>query len=595
MIGHIRELVTHAIESLLSKGTFELTETPDFNIERTRDSKHGDYACNVAMMLAKPLGMPPRKIAETICGEMTETGHVTKTEVAGPGFINFFLTDACRLQVVKKILQQGDAFGSNTLGEGQNITVEFVSANPTGPLHVGHGRGAAFGSSLTNVLRKSGYQVHDEYYVNDHGRQMDILATSVWLRYLELCGETIQFPANGYKGEYIYDIARKVRNKWGDDYRHTAVEVFAQVSADEGEDGGDKEKHIDDLVINAKEILGKGYDKVFKTALKTILKGIEDDLESFNVFYDEWFSEKSLHESDTIDRALEKLEAGGHLYKKEGALWFNATHFGDEKDRVVMRENGLKTYFASDIAYLMNKFERGFDQAIYVFGADHHGYIARLKAAAKAMGFDPEKITILLVQFAHLFKGGEKLQMSTRSGQFVTLLELIEEVGCDAARFFYVMRSHDQHLDFDMDLAKSQSNDNPVYYIQYAHARICSIFKKLESEGLPHNEEIGHVAIEELTESHEQAIIKLLSQYPEVVQKAAENYAVNTVANYLRELAQAFHSYYNAHQVRVDNENLRNARLNLCDAVRIVLADGLSLLGASAPESMHSEDKNKDD
>ncbi len=592
MIGHIRELVSHAIEGLQNKGTFELAETPQFNIERTRDSKHGDYACNVALMLAKPLGMPPRQIAETICAEMTETGHVAKTEVAGPGFINFFLTDACRMQVVKKILQQREAFGDNSQGEGQRITVEFVSANPTGPLHVGHGRGAAFGSSLTNVLRKSGYQVHDEYYVNDHGRQMDILATSVWLRYLELCGETITFPVNGYKGEYIYDIARKVRNKWGDDYRHTAVEVFAQVAADEGAEGGDKEKHIDDLIVNAKDILGKGYGRIFKTALKSILKGIEDDLEDFNVLYDEWFSEKSLHESDAIDRALAKLEAGGHLYKKEGALWFNATHFGDEKDRVVMRENGLKTYFASDIAYLMNKFERGFDQAIYVFGADHHGYIARLKAAAKAMGFDPENIVILLVQFAHLFKGGEKLQMSTRSGQFVTLAELVEEVGCDAARFFYVMRSHDQHLDFDLDLAKSQSNDNPVYYIQYAHARICSIFKKLETEGQPHNEEIGHVAIESLKETHEQELIRQLAQYPDTIQKAGQNHAVNTVANYLRELAQAFHSYYNAHQVRVDNENLRNARLNLCEAVRIVLANGLAILGASAPESMHSEDKN---
>ncbi len=595
MIGHIHELVTHAIESLQNKGVFELDHTVEFNIERSKDSKHGDYASNVAMVLAKPLKMNPREIAQIICDELAETHHLSKTEVAGPGFINFFLTDACRVQVVRKILTLQDEFGDNATGEGQRISVEFVSANPTGPLHVGHGRGAAFGSSLSNILRKSGYQVDSEYYVNDHGRQMDILATSVWLRYLELCGEQVTFPANGYKGEYIYDIARKARNKWGDDYRHTAVEVFAQVCADEGQLGGDKEKHIDDLIVNSKEILGEGYEKIFKIALKFILNGIKDDLEAFNVHYDKWFSEKSLHDSDGIDRALARLDEGGHLYKKEGALWFNATHFGDEKDRVVMRENGLKTYFASDIAYLMNKFERGFDQSIYVFGADHHGYIARLKAAAKALGFDADKITILLVQFAHLFKEGEKIQMSTRSGQFVTLAELIEEVGCDAARFFYVMRSHDQHLDFDLDLAKSQTNDNPVYYIQYAHARICSIFRNLESEGLSHNEEIGHVAIESLSEAHEQAIIRLLSQYPEVVQKAAQNFAVNTVANYLRELAQVFHSFYNAHQVlQIDNENLRNARLNLCKAVRIVVASGLSLLGTSAPEEMRSDEKKND-
>ncbi len=595
MIGHIRELITSAIEGLQRKGIFDMEGEVNFNIERTRDSKHGDYACNVALVLAKPLKKAPRAIAEMVKEELAESSHVSKTEIAGPGFINFYLTDACRMQVVKRILQDKEAFGSNKSGEGKKVTVEFVSANPTGPLHVGHGRGAAYGSSLTNVLRQSGYQVHDEYYVNDHGRQMDILATSVWLRYLELCGEQIPFPSNGYKGDYIFDIARKVRKKCGDDYRHDKVAAFAQVHPDEGADGvegsGDKEKHIDDLVLNAKELLDEGYDKIFKTALKTILKGIENDLEGFNVFYDEWFSEKSLHDSDIIDRALEKLTEGGHLYKKEGALWFNATHFGDEKDRVVMRENGLKTYFASDIAYLMNKFERGFDHLIYVFGADHHGYIARMKAAAKAMGFDADKITILLVQFAHLFKNGEKLAMSTRSGQFVTLKELVEEVGCDAARFFYVMRSHEQHLDFDMDLAKSQTNDNPVHYIQYAHARICSLFRRLAEDSLTHNEEIGHVAIEDLKEEHEQDIIKMLAQYPELVQKAGQSYSVNTVANYLRELAQLYHSYYNAHQIRIDNENLRNARLNLCEATRVVLANGLKLLGASAPEVMNAEDK----
>ncbi len=590
MIGHIQELIENALEHLAAKGEFNLAEPPTINIERTRSKEHGDYASNVALALAKPLKMKPRDIAEKIIGALTETSHVEKVEIAGPGFINFYLTDACRLQVLKRILKLKHEFGNKKLDSDNQITVEFVSANPTGPLHVGHGRGAAFGSSLCNILKKVGYEVHAEYYVNDHGRQMDILATSVWLRYLELCGESITFPANGYKGEYIVSIARKIRQKFGDDLRFSKAEVFAQVSPDEPA-GGDKEKHIDELVMNAKDILGKGYNKIFKTAMKNILTGIKNDLEDFNVYYDQWFSEKSLHEDDTIDRALAKLEAGGHLYKKEGALWFNATHFGDEKDRVVMRENGIKTYFASDVAYLMNKFERGFDKSVYVFGADHHGYIPRLKAATKALGFDADKIEILLVQFAHLFKGKEKLQMSTRSGEFVTLKELVSEVGCDAARFFYVMRSHDQHLDFDMDLAKSQSNDNPVYYIQYAHARICSIMRKLEEQNMTHNIEIGHVSVELLVEEQELDLIKALSQYPETVEKAAANFSAHPVANYLRELAQLFHSYYNAHQVQIDNENLRNARLNLCLATRYVLADGLALLGSSAPKEMRSEDK----
>jgi len=590
MIGHIQELIENALEHLQAKGEFSLEQTPAITIERTRNKDHGDYASNVALTLAKPLQMNPREIAAMIIAELSDTSHVNKVEIAGPGFINFYLTDACRLQVLKRILKQKEGFGSSQLGIDKNITVEFVSANPTGPLHVGHGRGAAFGSSLTNILKKVGYDVHAEYYVNDHGRQMDILATSVWLRYLELCGEQIPFPANGYKGEYIVDIARKVRQKNGDDFRHNQMAVFAQVSPDEPA-GGDKELHIDDLIINAKDILNKGYQKIFKTALKMILHGIENDLEDFNVYYDQWFSEKSLHDEDTIERALAKLESGGHLYKKEGALWFNATHFGDEKDRVVMRENGLKTYFASDVAYLLNKFERGFQKSIYVFGADHHGYIPRLKAATKALGFDADQIEILLVQFAHLFKAGEKLKMSTRSGEFVTLNELVDEVGCDASRFFYVMRSHDQHLDFDMDLAKSQASENPVYYVQMAHARICSILRKLEEQNMTHNIEIGHVSVELLVEEQELDLIKALSQYPEVIEKAALNYSVHTVANYLRELAQLFHSYYNAHQVQIDNENLRNARLNLCLAARYVFADGLALLGSSAPQEMRPEDR----
>ena len=591
MIRHIKELLDNAIIDLKRDQAFTLEKDIEIQIERTRNKSHGDYASNIALMLAKPLGKNPREIAQQIIDQLPESQHVEKTEIAGPGFINFFLTMACQRQVIKKVLKKKEAFAINRLGQDQNITVEFVSANPTGPLHVGHGRGAAFGSSLSNLLEKCGYQVQREYYVNDHGRQMDILATSVWLRYLELCGETITFPDNGYKGDYIIDIARTFRQKYGDDWRLTAHDVFEDIPADESA-GGDKEKHIDALIKRAKNKLEKGFTKVFKLALDSILSGISDDLEDFNVIYENWFSERSLHDSDTIQRALDTLEKNGHLYKKDGALWFNATHFGDEKDRVVERENGQKTYFASDIAYLLNKFERNFDHAIYVLGADHHGYIARLKAAAQALGLDPEKVEILLVQFAHLFKGGEKLQMSTRSGSFITLHELIDEVGKDAARFFYVMRSHEQHLDFDMDLAKSQSNDNPVFYIQYAHARICSLFRKLEEHGYQYNAEIGLVATDLLNEEHETDLIRSLSQYPEVIESAGRNRSVQAVANFLRELAQQLHSYYNAHKVvQIEDENLRNARLNLCAATRIVLADGLSILGSSAPEAMYSEEK----
>lgn len=592
MIKHIKELLDNAIVDLIRDEVFSTVRDYKIHVERTRDKTHGDYASNIALLLAKPLSMSPQEIAQKIIAQLPESQHVEQVNIAGPGFINFFLTEACQKQVIKKILKKQETFSQNNMGQEKSITVEFVSANPTGPLHVGHGRGAAFGSSLANLLKKCGYEVHQEYYVNDHGRQMDILATSVWLRYLELCGERVVFPSNGYKGNYITEIARIFRKKYGDDWRVSSLDVYDGITEDEPA-GGDKEKHIDDLINKSKELLGKGYKKVFKLALEKILAGIAEDMENFNVVYDEWFSESSLHDSGTIEKALEILQENGHLYKKDGAVWFNATHFGDEKDRVVVRENGQKTYFASDIAYLLNKYEREFDQSIYVLGADHHGYIARLKAAAQALNLNPDQLEILLVQFAHLFSSGEKLPMSTRSGEFITLSELIDEVGRDAARFFYVMRSHEQHLDFDMDLAKSQSNDNPVYYIQYAHARICSLFANLEDLSFEYNREIGLAAMNMLNQPHEIDLIRGLSQYPEVVESAGRNRSVHTVANYLRELAQQLHSYYNAHQILVEDENLRNVRLNLCEATRIVLADGLGILGTSAPHSMYSEDKKQ--
>jgi len=587
---HLRELVVQALLDLKRAGTLSYDGEPDFVIERTRSREHGDYACNVALLLAKQVGMKPRDLAEAIVANLTESHNLQKIEIAGPGFINFHLNQSCRLGVLRRIGELGEDYGRAEHGRsgqelGQRVTVEFVSANPTGPLHVGHGRGAAYGASLASVLEASGLEVQREYYVNDAGRQMDILATSVWLRYLELCGEQLRFPDNGYRGDYVYDIARALRQKQGDGLRHGANEVMADLPADASE-GGDKETHIDALIGRAKSLLGDGYQRAFDAGLDAILADIRDDLGEFGVHFDSWFSERSLETDGYVQRALDTLEAGGHLYENDGARWFRATSFGDEKDRVVVRENGQRTYFASDLGYLLSKFERGFDRAIYVFGADHHGYIARLKAAAQGLGLDPARIEILLVQFAILYRGGEKVQMSTRSGQFVTLRELREEVGSDAARFFYVMRSNDQHLDFDLDLAKSQSNDNPVYYVQYAHARVSSVMRQLAERQLSFNRSAADAARARLVEPQEEAVLDQLMRYPEMVEAAATHRAPQLVANYLRELAAAFHSFYNAHQVLVDDEALRNARLGLCLATQQVLANGLGLLGVSAPDKM---------
>ena len=513
-----------------------------------------------------------------------------KSPIAGPGFINFTLSAGSQRSIVRQILGSEQPFGHNQEFQGQRINLEFVSANPTGPLHVGHGRGAAYGASLANVLRANGYEVFCEYYVNDHGRQMDILATSVWMRYLELCGESVPFPVNGYRGEYVYDIARQVRLDHGDKLRQSAGTVLADLPSDES-DGGDKEAYIDALIKRCQELLNEEYRLCFDAALNSILDDIRQDLEAFDVHYDEWFSEKSLADSGALDSAIGTLREKEHLYEKSGALWFKAESFGDEKDRVVMRDDGRYTYFASDIAYVANKFARGFDRAVYILGADHHGYVARLRAAAKGLGLDPDRIEIPLVQFAVLYRDGEKVQMSTRSGEFVTLRELREEVGSDAARFFYVMRSHEQHLDFDLDLAKSRSNENPVYYVQYAHARICSIFDELDDRGFKYNEAVGDAALDQLTSEKEADLMKSLARYPELLQRACRDRSPHIIAHYLRELAQVFHSYYNAERVLVDGDELRNARLNLLAATRRVLAEGLQLIGVSAPKHMDSSEK----
>jgi arginyl-tRNA synthetase len=487
--------------------------------------------------------------------------------------------------VIDDILERGESWGRGDIGAGKRVQVEFVSANPTGPLHVGHGRGAAYGAAVADLLAAVGYDVHREYYVNDAGRQMDILATSVWLRYLELGGEAFSFPSNGYQGDYVQDIAATLRREHGDAYHHTAAEVFSDIPADAPE--GDKEQHIDALIVRSRKLLGDNrYRFVFELGLNTILDDIRDDLGLFGVCYEEWYSERSLVESGAVNKAIERLRHCEHVYEKDGALWFRSTDYGDEKDRVLVRDNGQTTYFASDIAYHMDKLERGFDRVIDIWGADHHGYVPRVKAALQALGDDPEKLDVLLVQFAVLYRSGEKVQMSTRSGDFVTLRQLRKEVGRDAARYFYVMRKCEQHMDFDLDLAKSQSNDNPVYYVQYAHARVMSVFRQLEEKGLAWDRAQGSQSLARLTQSHEQELLINLSRYPEVLETAAINHEPHQITNYLRDLANDFHTYYNAHTFIVDDPALRNARLNLISATRQVIGNALRLLGVSAPESM---------
>lgn len=583
-------LIKSALDKLTSDGVLPADLSVNVQIDRTRDASHGDFASNIAMMASKTAKSKPRDLAEKIVAALPESSKVAKVEIAGPGFINFTLSADASFAVVGAILEAGEAYGHSTIGQDRPVQVEFVSANPTGPLHVGHGRGAAYGAAVADLLAAVGFKVHREYYVNDAGRQMDILAASVWLRYLDLCGENendeLPFPANGYQGDYVWDVAAALHREHGDEFRHAAEIVLTNLPKDEP-DGGDKETYIDAVIHRAKELLGDiAYRKVFDAGLNSILDDIRRDLEGFGVVYEEWFSERQLTEDGAVGRAIERLKDASHLYEQDGAWWFRSTEFGDEKDRVVVRDNGQTTYFASDIAYHMQKLERGFERVIDVWGADHHGYVPRVKAALSALGDDTSKLDVLLVQFAVLYRGGEKVQMSTRSGEFVTLRELREEVGDDAARFFYVMRKCEQHMDFDLDLAKSQSNDNPVYYIQYAHARVCSVFRQMAEKGMAFNQENGLNNISVLTESHEQSLLTGLSRYPEIVENAALNHEPHQVAHFLRDLANDFHTYYNAHQFLVEDSQLRDARLCLIQATQQVLANGLSLLGVSAPESM---------
>ncbi len=587
MAHDVKSQLTALLQKALDSVAPSATDTP-IHLERPRDPTHGDFATNLAMQLAKALKKNPRDIASQLIAELPPSHLVKKAEMAGAGFINFTLDARAKTGVVRAVLAEAENYGRSTLGGWQKVQVEFVSANPTGPLHVGHGRGAAYGASLSSLLTFAGWDVTREYYVNDAGRQMDILGLSTWLRYLDQHGVSIPFPPNAYQGDYVREMARQLKLAHGEKYLCPAEGILAGTPGLPAPERADdeakqqREQHLDALIARAKELLGPDWEYVHQHALNEQLSDCRDDLKEFGVEFEVWYSEKALYDTGLVARCVDLLEKKGHLYVQNGARWFKSTAFGDEKDRVVQRENGLYTYFASDIAYHLNKFERGFDKVINIWGADHHGYIPRVTGAIKALDLDADKLQVALVQFAVLYRNGQKASMSTRSGEFVTLRELRGEVGNDACRFFYALRKSDQHLDFDLDLAKSQTNENPVYYIQYAHARICSVINQWGGElsGL------AEVDLGRLENPRELAIANELAQFREVIENAARDLAPHMIAFYLKDLAGEFHAWYNAERMLVDDVDLRDARVALAAAVRQVIRNGLAILGVSCPESM---------
>ena len=582
----LEALVASAVVTLRDRREIGVESVPPIVIERTRDPSHGDFACPLALGLARTARRNPRELAALIAAALPDADDVASVEVAGPGFLNFTMADGAFQRIAAEIVGSETPWGRSRRFAGKRAQVEFVSVNPTGPLHVGHGRGAACGAAVASLLEAVGWEVEREYYVNDAGRQMDILALSVWLRYLELSGGPAPpFPRGAYQGEYVRDVARALAREHGRGLERGVSDP--SLAPAEDEDG-----RLDALIEAMRAALGeRGYALVADAALGRILDGIRGDLARFGVEFDRWFSERSLVSSEAVPRALEILRERGETYERDGALWFRSTAHGDEKDRVLVRANGQGTYFASDVAYHLDKFERGFDRLLDVWGADHHGYVARVRGAIEALGRDPDAFEVVIVQLASLWRGGERAAMSTRSGEFVTLRELIDEVGADAARFFYVLRKSDQHLDFDLDLAKSRSSENPVYYVQYAHARIASVQRRAAEEaggegGAGDTAGFGAGCVDRLTEPRELALLKTLSRYPEVIEGAAESREPHLLAHYLRELATAFHGCYNAHTILAEDARVRTARLTLAEAARRIIADGLDLLGVSAPETM---------
>jgi arginyl-tRNA synthetase len=580
----LARLVADALQRLGADVLGTAVDPSSISIERARERSHGDYSCNVALRLAKPSGRSPRELAAAIIAALAPSPWVAGVQVGGAGFINFTLADEAYYGTLRAIHAERERYGESDAGRGLRIMLEFVSANPTGPLHVGHGRQAAYGATLANLLRATGHEVHREYYINDAGRQMDILAVSTWVRYLQRCGETLPFPSNAYHGDYVGAIAATLLERRGQALRRPASAVLSELPPDAP--AGDKELYIDALIARARSLLGGDFEQLLALALDAMLEDIRADLSGFGVEFDRWYSERELVASGAVEHALARLEERGCLYRKDGALWFRATQFGDDEDRVLVRANGQHTYFAPDIAYHLQKRERGYQRLIDVLGADHHGYVARVRGALIAMGQPGDSLEACLIQFVSLYRGGQKIPMGKREAQFVTLRQLREEVGNDACRLFYLMRSHDQPLDFDLELAKSRTNENPVYYIQYAHARVASVMKQLAARGLSYDPTEGLAQLPLLQGAHELTALRELSRYGEVVAAASSARAPHALVHYLRDLANVFHTWYNAATMLVEEPSLRNARLALALAFQQVLRNGLVLLGVSAPESM---------
>ena len=585
----LRTALNEILRSLEKKYDTDLSDT-NIEVKENKEKEFGDFSTNLALVLSKKISKQPKDIAETLVKALGKKDFIDRIEIAGPGFINFFLSQKSRVDILKTIYKEKNKFGFTTKKEAEKdkVLIEYVSSNPTGPLHVGHGRGAAFGSVLASILRARGDQVDEEYYVNDQGRQIENLSLSVWLRYLEYFDKISFFPSNCYKGAYIKTIAKELEKDKGKKFslsKEGRKEIFQRISLNL------TEEELDNLIIKSKELLKEGFHEIKSFALDNILVNIVQDLKDFGVEHNKWFKESAMfvtskNKEPLIDQALNSLKTKNQLYKKDGATWFKSTNFGDEKDRVVKRENGATTYFASDIAYHATKFDRGYSKIINIWGADHHGYLPRVMAAMSALGEDTENFEVIFIQFANLIRNGEKLSMSTRSGEFITLSELVEEVTSEAARFFYLNRRSNQHLDFDLNLANEQSKDNPLYYIQYAHARICSVFNKLKENNLSYKESIAMESLNQLNSDQEIEIQQLLSQFPDVINRSADNYEPHLICYYLRNLAGAFHSYYNKEKILVEQENSLQAKLFLISAVRQVVFNGLKVLGISAPKSM---------
>jgi len=550
----IEEILLGSIEENIKQGNFQIKDIPKIILLTPKNKSHGDLSTNIAMQLSRQLPAKPLDIANFIVNNLDiQDTILDKVKIAGPGFINFWLSENWLYKVLDEIREQGENYGKVNLGKGKRIQIEFVSVNPTGPLHVGHGKCAAVGDALSSILKTAGYEVEKEYYINDQGRQINLLGESVQARYNNLLGGKKEFPDDGYKGEYIVDLAKEIIDKFQDEYQ--------------GRDDKESQEFFREFT------------------LKNILSGIKKDLKDFGVEFDVWFSERSLYKHNKLQEVIELLKLRNFLYEKEGAFWLKSTDFGDEKDRVVIRENNIPTYLASDIVYHQNKYQRGFDKVIDIWGADHHGYIKRMKAATQALGYPESFLDVLIVQFVTLIKDGKEVGMSTRSGEFVTLRDLIQEVGKDVARYFFLMRSYDSHTEFDLDVAKSQSMENPVYYIQYAYARICSIIKKAEQEGIKLDKN-NTTNLHLLDKEEELELIKKLSSFKEAVKKSALTWKPHLLTTYLYDLASSFHKYYTVHRVITEDTGLTKARLTLIDCTRVVLLSALKILGISTPESM---------